>query len=239
MTRRSKWEKLYETLKHRIESGYYKPGQDFPTNKEIQKEFDLHTVTIQTAVNKLIAEGLVFSSGQRNIPRKVRPIPHRTRRKGGFTNDTKGKKAHKELIELRILTDPKRIPEEVLKEMQPPVLYYHHNQWLDGVLIAVSRSYIPNLLPLEKLEHMLKQEGARLYLSMKALGFNPVMCEEELIAGPSTEQENIDLQVPPNSSITVARIVHKVFDDKGNLLEYCFLIDRADSHVFEYRFPLF
>lgn len=235
----TKWQELYQILRKRIIDGVYPPGSDFPTNIELVQEFNLHTATIQQAVNALIREGLVFSSTKRAVRRKVRPALHRSRRKGGFTNDLTGKKAKKELVELKIITDEKDIPQEVLQEMKPPVLFYYHNQWLDDTLIAVSRSYIPNLIPLDKLENMLKQEGARLYLSMKALGFNPTMCEEALIAGPSTEEENLDLQLPANSSITVARITHKVFDDDGNLLEYCFLIDRADCHVFEYRFPLF
>lgn len=235
----TKWQELYQILRERIVNGVYSPGSDFPTNLELVQEFGLHTATVQAAVNALIREGFVLSSNKRAIRRKVRPIPYRMKRKGGFSNDAKGKKYHKELLELKLITDAKDIPEEVLKEMQPPVLYYHHNQWLEDVLVAVSRSYIPNRIPLDKLENMLKQEGAGLYRSMRALGFNPSMCEEALIASSATHQDNRDLQMPPNSSITVAHITRKVFDDDGNLLEYCFLTDRADCYVFEYRFPLY
>lgn len=74
---------------------------------------------------------------------------------------------------------------------------------------------------------------------MEALGFQPTMVEESLIAGPSSEEDNKALQLPNNSSITVVQITRKVIDDNGHLLEYCFLTDRADCYEFSYRFPYY
>jgi GntR family transcriptional regulator len=236
MMARTKWSEIYQILRERIEQGLYKPGQDFPTNLELSKEFSAHPMTIQSAVNTLIREGLVISSSTRK-PRKVRPIPHKSTRKS-FSNDSTGKQFDKVLLEIKIITDKKEIPEDVLTEMEPPVLFYHHEQWLEGMLAAVSRSYMPNYINLSELEGLLKAEGSGLYRSMRSMGFTPSMCEETLSASSGTDQDNKDLQLPANSSVTIMHILRKVFNTDGRILEYCYLTDRADCYDFSYRFPL-
>lgn len=238
--KQNKWRDVYQTLKERILDGTYPAGSPFLTNKEIGAEFDLHTVSVQSAVNELIREGLVVPSPNRATRRTVRTVPIRSMRKGGFFKDSeKTGKAHKELVELKIIKDQDELPEAVQKEMKVPVLYYHHNQFVNDTLVANSRSFIPHLFPLDELNRRLSVEGARLYKSLEALGHKPTMVEEELIAAAATEEDNKLLNLPENSSITVARIDRKVYDDDGNIVEFCYLTDRADCYVFSYRFPLY
>jgi GntR family transcriptional regulator len=233
---RAKWSEIYAILKERIVKEEYQPGQDFPTNLELSKEFNAHGMTIQSAVNALIREGLIISTSTRN-PRRVRPVPHKSTRKS-FSSDSKGRDFHKVILDLKIVTDEKDIPTEVLKEMKPPVLYYHHEQWLDGILAAVSRSYIPNNIDPNELKQRLSVEGAGLYRSMRAMGFQDAWCEETLSAVYPTPENNQDLRLPANSTVIVMNILRKVYDENNNLLEYCFLTDRADCYDFSYRFAL-
>jgi GntR family transcriptional regulator len=238
--KQNKWRNVYQTLKDRILDGTYPPGSPFLTNKEIGSEFDLHTVSVQSAVNELIREGLVVPSPNRATRRTVRTKPIRSLRKGGFFQDSSSTgKAEKELLELKIIEDQKELPEEVAKVMQAPVLYYNHNQIVDGTIVANSISYIPNLFNLGELERRLKVENARLYKSLEALGHKPVMVEEELVAVIAEEKDKKLLRLPENSLSVAARIDRKVFDEENNLVEYCFLTDRADCYIFSYRFPLY
>jgi GntR family transcriptional regulator len=233
----SKWNEIYQQLKQRILNSEYRPGQDFPTNLELIQEFKVYENTIQKAVTALIREGLVLS-GQKNVRRKVRPIPHRSTRKGGFSSDTGGKKASFEIIQLELLIKAELLPQEVLQVMEPPVLFYHTHQWLEGVLVAVSRSYIPHTLPIESIKTSLGTDKKGLYLSMREHGFYPAICEESLLVMSPDENENTQLQLPKNSNIPHVHITRQVFDQREQLLEYCFLVDRADCYRFQYRFPL-
>lgn len=238
--KKTKWKEVYEVLKERILDGTYPPGSEFPSNKEIGEEFGIHPSSITLATSALMREGLLFEPTRKAMRRTVRTVPIRSMRKGGFFADSAATgKAHKELVELKIIKDQGELPEAVQKEMKVPVLYYHHNQFVNDTLVANSRSFIPNLFPLDELNRRLSVEGARLYKSLEALGHKPTMVEEELIAAAATEEDNKLLNLPENSSVTVARIDRRVYDDDGNLVEFCYLTDRADCYIFSYRFPLY
>lgn len=235
----TKWKKVYETLKKRILDGVYPPGSEFPTNKEIGEEFDLHTVTVQTAVSELIREGLLDPAPSRARRRTVRnQVKHVSRRKGGFSSDSKDRKGRKEIIEIKIIDDPKELPDDVAKLMKAPVLYYHHNQYLEDVLVANSQSYIPNALDLKALKNRLTEKTS-LYKTMAALGAKPTTVEEALTGKIPDPEDAALLQIPEDSKIPVVKIDRKVFDSDEKLIEYCKLTDRADVYVFEYRFPLY
>lgn len=232
----TKWKKVYETLKKRILDGVYPPGSEFPTNKEIGEEFDLHTVTVQTAVSELIREGLVAPAPSRARRRTVRnQVKHVSRRRGGFSHDSQGLNYKKEIINIKIIDDPKELPDDVAKLMQAPVLYYHHNQYLEDVLVANSQSYIPNVLDLEELKERLNEKKS-LYKTMVALGTKPTTVAEVLTAKIPDPVDAALLQIPEDSKIPVVKIDRKVYDSDSNLIEYCKLTDRGDVYVFEYRF---
>lgn len=158
--KQTKWKTVYDELKKRIIDGTYPQGSEFQTNKEIGEEFNLHTVSVQTAVSELIREGLVIPSANRATRRTVRRIPTISKRKGGFSDEIdSSEKPRKELVELNIIDNPAELPEEVAKEMKAPILFYHHNQFKGDILVANSQSYIPSeTFPLRELERRLKVE---------------------------------------------------------------------------------
>lgn len=234
--KKTKWREVYSILKKRIIDGTYPPGSEFPTNKEIGEEFDLHTVSVQQAVSELIREGLVNPAPSRARRRTVRQkIRHRSKRRGGFTHDSKNLNSRKEIIEVKIIKNQEELPQDVAKVMKTPVLYYHHNQYIDDILVANSQSYIPSSLDLEKLANRLNEKSS-LYKTMEALGEKPKMVEESLIAKISEPEDSELLGLPRDSKIPVVKITRKVFDEKENLIEFCRLTDRGDFYVFEYRF---
>lgn len=235
---RKKWMMIYNTLRDRIMEETYPPGSDFPTNLELMKEFEVHSGTIQNAVNQLIRDGLVFSSGSNPNRRKVKPVPYRSSRKGDFLEEH-GDPGREELVEIKILYEEEDLPNAIQKEIKPPVLFYHTKQYRDDILVAVTRSYIPHVVPLKELRELLKQPGAMIYDCLKKLGANPTDCRENLIASLATTNEMMDLDLPPQSSIPVVQIVRRAYEPDGRLVQICFMLDRADCYEFEYKFPLF
>ncbi|SEN11680.1 GntR family transcriptional regulator [Lihuaxuella thermophila] len=236
MSSSNRWEEIYEELRDQIITGHFPSGSVFPTNLELMTKYKVHSTTIQSAVNALIRDGLVLSQGK-SMPRLVRDIPHRSinYRKGGFRNEF-GKIASANVLNLQLLTQKKEIPESFKSELSIPTLFYHTEQCLDGLLVSVSKAYIPNRVPLQELHKLMKQANASLYGSLEYLGFKPVSCEEYLIADFATQDERVALKLPKNSSIPVVRIIRKTFDHQKELVELCSLIYRADCYQFQYQF---
>ncbi|MFZ5634686.1 MAG: GntR family transcriptional regulator [Bacillota bacterium] len=231
---RRKFEDIADILRLRILTGQLMPGQDFPTTTELLREFGGTINTVQEAVRALIQEGLVITYGSGSRRRIVRPINQRTIRKGGFSTEF-GDDTRVELIELDIINKPKGLPPTVLDLMKPPLLLYRTRQFRGEMPVALSVSYIPGTLPIKKLKDMLENPANELYQSMKSIGLKPCYCEESLIAAKTTAEEETALY----GAAIVQRIKRKVFDPEGNLLELCFLTDRADCYEFVYQFPLF
>jgi len=237
MARKSKWQKIADTLREQILDGHFKPGQNFPTNKELMVLFDTHVGTVQQAVNALINEGFVISSGSGSSKRIVAKPPTRSTRSCGFPEDA-GKADRQEILELKIISSKDDLPEAIFKAVGTPVLLYRTRQWRDGMVVAVSESYLPSLLPLDRFLVELQSPDVSLYEMMRKYGFDPSTCREKLIAAPPTPEEQEALNMPQHSAWPVVHITRSVFDHDGRLLEYCLLLDRADCYEFSYEFNL-
>lgn len=159
-----------------------------------------------------------------------------TRRGFGMDHD----KATKKYLDLRLLNTPEDLPEELRLELQPPVLLYQVLQLRDGVPISISHSYLPNSLPLNKLEKIL--EGVKqnptlsLYRTLESFGRKPITCEEALTVDKASNEEVKLLDMPED--VPIARIVRKTFDASSKLVEYCLLTSRTDLYKFTYKFTL-
>lgn len=230
----SKWEEIYQILKKEIEDKVYPPGSEFPTNFDLMKRFNVHTSTIQSAVRRLIEEGLIISEGNRT-KRKVRVIPTRSHRKGGFS-DEHGKKAKKKVLDIRKIASKDEMPEFCKEDVSFPALYYLNEQFIDGIQVGVSCSIIPNIVSADELEKKLKKENASLYRSLEELGHKPVSCEESFVVDLPTDKDREALHLPKNSNIPVIRMVRKTFDREKNVVEICHLLYRADVYQFHYKF---
>jgi GntR family transcriptional regulator len=237
MARAPKWEQIANMLRNEIKMGKLKPGQDFPTNLELMKSFGVHAATIQQAVNALINEGLVISSGSSSTRRTVYKPPTRSIRKCGFLTDA-GESGKQEILQLSFLNNTNDIPEDVGKLLNAPVLLYKTRQWRDGIAVAVSESYLPGILPLKNIKKELANPQIELYSLLQKYGFEPKTCSESLVASPPTREDQEALQLPRHTAWPVVRIKRLVWDQDGNLLEYCKLLDRADSYEFVYEFDL-
>lgn len=149
-------------------------------------------------------------------------------------------KATKKYLDLRILNSSEDLPEELRLELQPPVLLYQVLQLRDGVPISISHSYLPNSLPLNKVEKVL--EGVKqnpelsLYKTLESFGRKPISCEEVLTIDKPADEEIKLLEMPED--VPVARIARKTFDASSKLVEYCLLTSRTDLYKFVYKFTL-
>ncbi|WP_044642624.1 GntR family transcriptional regulator [Risungbinella massiliensis] len=118
---KTRWEQIYLELRDQIITGVFQPGSEFPTNAEFMQKYDVHSTTIQSAINALINDGLVLSQG-RKAPRIVRKAPTRARnyRKGGFSSEF-GNVSSKNILALQILQKKEELPESLQQDLSAPV----------------------------------------------------------------------------------------------------------------------
>ena len=237
MARHKVWEDIADTLRHKIVNGLLPPGSEFPSTKELMLEFDVHAGTIQNVVNALIREGLVISFGSGSKRRIVRPLLQRSTRYGGFLDEFAAHAAI-EILKLDYIRNPNKLPFEAKELITVPVLIYRTLQFKQEIPVALSTSYIPGTLPIKQLKKLLNDPSIELYSAMEELGFKPTHCEESLIATMPDHGESELLRISLLNSTPVVRIKRKVYDADNNLLEMCYLSDRADSYEFIYKFPL-
>jgi transcriptional regulator with XRE-family HTH domain len=158
----------------------------------------------------------------------------------GFGRDHKSK-ATKTFLALRIHTTLAGLPENVRRDLQPPVLYYQVLQNRDDVPVTISSSYLPNSLPLDDLKDIL--EGVKenpilsLYKTLEDFERKPISCQEVLIVDSNPTSEEMEL-LKIHENVPVARITRKTYDSSSKLVEYCQLTSRTDLYQFEYRFML-
>ena len=228
-----KWDEIYKIILNDIKNGTYKPGQELPSAEHLAFSYGVARSTIQKAFNKLATDGFIITLFEHfDRKRIVMPEIKPSLRTAGFRDDNKDNHtAFVESLELDILLDP---PESIKNELGETVLYHLTRQWRSHIPVAISSSYISSIVPLKKLQSMLT-EGKELYASLKILGFSPSTCYETLVAKMASEDDMKYLYGPP---VIVADIVRKVYDAHDNLLEVCYLTDRADSYIFSYKFSL-
>ena len=230
MGKGNRWITIYEDLREQILTGKLKPGATIPTNLELSTKYQVHTGTIQTAIKALIQDGLIIAKGRKSS-RTVRVKPQRSKRGAGFSKDH-GEKARKNILALELLNKNLPIPIQGYSE----ALFYHNEQFLNDNLVAISRSYIPNAVPLDDLYQLLEKPKASLYQSLENLGHNPTTCKESLIAEIATRKEKAELHLPESINVPIVRIERHVFDQDKKLIELCYIICHADYYTFDYQF---
>jgi transcriptional regulator with XRE-family HTH domain len=196
---------------------HYESGERDPDTETLTKLANLYNVSVDWLLGR-------FASSRK-----------------GFGRDHNKGTATKTYLDLRIHTTLADLPEDVRKELQPPVVYYQVLQNRDDVPITISESYLPNSLPIEELKEIL--EGVKenpklsLYKTLESFGRKPISCEEVLIVDSNPSDKETDL-LKIDENTPVARITRKTFDSSSKLVEYCQLTSRTDLYQFEYRFML-
>lgn len=227
---------IYQILRNRILEEYYKPGEDFPTNDVLLKEFQVSASTISFAVTTLIKDGLIVTFGSGRSKRKIRKLQERTTRHMGLLG------AHKSSTPLNVLkvliyTDSQKnqLPPVVLDIFDTPLLMYQYVQVSGDSIITISTSYIPQVVSLIDLMDDLNNSNSDLMASLRKYGVEVSKFQESLIVDMSTDEECSLFGLPPGNNLQVVRITRKVFDKKDRIVALSLLVDRADAFEFTYK----
>lgn len=236
-----KWEEIAEKLREKILSGQLKAGEDFPTNLELMREFNVHSGTIQNAVNALIREGLVSSYGSGMVRRKIRPLLERTIRNSNYYSKVNSENEKFRLEHATIIRSFEKIPEPMLsfrELLKFPALYINASIYRNDIPVGLSNFLFNGYLPTDKLYKILKDPDMELGIVMNSSGVKPIYSEEYLVATLPSSEEKKNLNLPSGDLTPITRVKRLTYDGKDRLLEISFLIFRGDCYENYYRCPI-
>lgn len=233
--RPTKWDEIANIIRNRILDGTYPPGGYFPTTMALMKEFDVYSATIQAAINHLINENFIISAGRGK--RIVRPLLKSITKKGLYDDIAFGKLVLKEI--LLCCHKETRLP----KNCDPPVLF------LKSVLL--NTDFVNTPPPISIIEYFIMAPGKDIVVLDEIesmLRNNPnvfdVMChfdlipfsyiEQHTVSNPSEDENNLLRLSTSAFFIPVVRINRCVYNENGELIMVCNIVDRADCFVYEF-----
>ena len=155
----TKYEKIANILRGRIEEGIYPADSLLPNQIELVEEFQVSRVTIKKAINILAMEGLIYS--QRGAGTRVYATEY-----DGLSQQMKDRNLSSQVISFEVQFPNDDIREKLLLDKHKPVYKIIRLRLLDGEPYVLEHTYMPTeLVPdlnpsiLEKsIYHYLHQE---------------------------------------------------------------------------------
>lgn len=166
----TKYEKIANILRGRIEEGIYPADSLLPNQIELVEEFQVSRVTIKKAINILAMEGLIYSqrgAGTRVLKRGIWGTENYSATEyDGLSQQMKDRNLSSQVITFEVQFPNDDIREKLLLDKHKPVYKIIRLRLLDGEPYVLEHTYMPTeLVPdlnpsiLEKsIYHYLHQE---------------------------------------------------------------------------------
>ena len=232
--RPTKWDEIANVIRNRILDGTYPPGGYFPTTLALMNEFEVYSATIQAAINHLIDENLIISAGRgKRITRSLLKI---NTKKDLYDDIAFGKLSIQEILLYR--SKDNRLPQDCT----PPVLLYK------SVLLNTDFTEVPppisiiqyfimvpnkDVKTLNEMESMLKKDHS-LFDALGCSDIIPFSYNEQLtVSNPSEDESNLLRLSTSVSFVPIVRTHRHVYNENGELIMICHVIDRADCFIYE------
>lgn len=113
-----KYDMIATDLKKRIESGEFEETKKLPTGSELMKEYNASKNTINSAINLLVSDGLLFAiHGSGFYIRKPNKGTIKLNNTIGFSNEHPGEKIERDILKFEL----KNCNQELATKMECPV----------------------------------------------------------------------------------------------------------------------
>lgn len=135
---------IYEELLDLIESGKFKPGDQFPRELELVERYGVARITVRRAISELVLEGrLIRRAGKGTfvavpkIERHIVDVSSFTTRMGAL-----GIQARARVLEVRRIPASARLSRELEVQIEAPVLELIRLRYSDTEPVALETSYL-------------------------------------------------------------------------------------------------
>jgi len=226
---------IVDELKRRIASGELKPGDQMPTEAELQQTYGVSRFTVRQTFYKLLQDGLIVKKRGKGTfvayPKIVENLP----RLVSFSEEMVklGKKPSTEVLSVAIVDTPREIGQIMGRAVDEKSLRIERLRKADGVPMTILIHYIPQSLGVDPRDDFTKS----LYeLYLNKYRFNIVRGDQIIEAVSASAQQAKLLRVPKNSPLLLIRRI--TVDNKEQLIEYVegyYPADRYSYQITLYR----
>lgn len=242
------YQQLAAQLREQIRSGVLAPGDQMPTESQLERTFGTSRNTVRLALNVLRSEGLLRSQQGRGT--FVRPDPparyyaslsgsrrkrlEADRRHDTFTQQVRaqGKTPH-QVSTVEVVRADTEISAHLGIDEDQPVAVRRRVMYADGEPLQLGDSFYP-LGIVDGSKIMNPQdvpEGTDQVL--EDLGHTPTRYEDEITWRMPTAEEATKLHLGP--SVPIGRLLRTTFDQHDSAIEVYVVILPADRHVLLYE----
>lgn len=222
---------IKNTLEERILLGQFAPGEKFPSEEELSKEFGVSTSTIKRTIGVLVSDGLVertpgkgtiVSTHRINTPLRSFSEEMRSR---GLTAGTR-------LLEQRSVVAQGELAWHLEVPEETEVFYIQRLRTANDAAVALEETYIPKAFCPNLLTHNLSSMDIERLLE-EQYKFSTVRAEEFVTARLATEWERNILEVGDEQ--VVLMVVERKVDGIGNQrIMYNRTLYRADRYILRF-----
>lgn len=225
-------------LRESIENGRYKPGENIPTEKELQETFNVSRATVRTALNRLAEDGLLTSQRGRGTfvsdgasgPEKIeRNLTHLFAFEDDLRRD--GGEITAEVLSLESETPPKRISDLLDIPRDQEVVRLRRRGFLGGVPLWIeSRFFHPRI---GELVTSREWTGGSVTSKLNNLLDAPITgTKVRITAAAATETQADRLDIRPGDPVLTNEFTF--VDANGNPVDVTRATFRADRYAFTF-----
>lgn len=244
--------RVADDLRHKIETGEWRGGQQLPTLDELAAEYLSSLAVARKAVDLLKQQGLVVTMQGRGTYVRERPTARRhgmeryarSRWKGDGGKPiliaeaaAQGRTAGQELRELAEVDAPPVVAERLNLAPTTRVWVRRRTTLIDDRPNQLADSYYP--LDVADAAPQIRQEDTGPgggFARLEDAGYHLAEISEEWAVRMPTSPETVALRLPPGTP--VIDLTRTTYDSTGRSVEVMLAVLAGDMTTFAYRFPI-
>ena len=221
---------LMQELRARIEQGEWKPGDLFPSERELCETYGISRMTVRQALAELVNDGLLRRDQGRGTFVAKPKIRKRLSRLTSFTEDmrARGKQAGAQVLHLEMVPARPKVAVMLQIEVEQQVALIERLRLADGEPVGIECCH----LSFDGCEAILREDLTRsLYrLLSERFGLVPTRAQEELEVGVSGSREAQILGIQHGEPVMLMR--RQTLDQDQRPFEYVESVYRGDNYIF-------
>lgn len=220
---------LKQVLLHQIQNGDFRPGEVFPSEKELEERYAVSRITVRRALGDLASEGYISRQAGRGTFVLPGKLLDRSEKLGGLIEDLldQGYEVQSEILEHRLVPVPQDIGARLAIPEGNSVLYFEKLVYADGAPIALAMCYF-NLGPHVQLTVDELNQSTIYPLLERKYGIVIRHAERTIEATAALRREAKVLGVKVNAPMLLARL--HVIDERGQPVAYVKTLYRGDRY---------
>jgi GntR family transcriptional regulator len=231
-----KYYQLVSIMRHKIEDGEWEPYDLIPSERELEKQYNISRTTIRQALAILVRQGYLYREHGRGTfvaPQKLQQSLHEL---VSFTEDMRKRGMQPgQVIRFIGYTDP--LPKVVQALELPPdtekLFLIERIRLADGQPIGMQASYLnlPNGQTITREE--MEQQGSLYKILQEKFNMLPTEAEETIEATQASPDESMVLNIPEGSPLLLTSRI--LYAQNRRPVEYVKILLRGDRYKYVAR----